>query len=140
MRYLLFLWLIVGLLLMGGSPEIGFQDQMVGLDNSLGGREASTDVWESKTAVFCPDSSITHGLASFNTAVANADFVYEIGTGQDIEDFAYGIVDSSDVDREAGIYSPRNWQMDYPGGGDWDVNKARALWLTYLPFEDSHPL
>jgi len=125
-----------------GSYRGGYYSQV---GSYAGGSAAAS--YDTFTIVFTMDATADHSIAQHNTDVAAADFVYELGTGQDVPTFAYGIVDSATA---IGYDTGNNWHNIVPPprisgssplAHDINIGAYSGLsgLLVYIPVEDYIP-
>lgn len=138
--------------LFGGSDEPvsgSYRGGYYGGAGSVSGTVPAT--WDTLVYLFTMDATPNSYFKDHNDLVASADFVYELGTGKDIEEFAWARIDSAAPDGIIGSgVTARFHQLDAmkkttSGEGisaldvSWPVGANRSGHLMYIPFEDFIP-
>jgi hypothetical protein len=124
-------------LLMGSdTPDVGFDEfQKQGFDNQLGmigGLGVSG--WDTISVVFTPDSALDHAFSAYDSAVANADFVYELGTDVD---YAYATLNQAN---ENGVGSVNGAAVYADTDQSWDLVEAdKDFNILYVDFASVLP-
>jgi len=154
MRRIVYTAMLVSALLLfvvAAGPKTGLSPTMqlrTGLSNDLASSMGGTYPadFDTVTIVFTMDETADHSIAQHNTDVAAADFVYELGTGLDVPEFSYSVIDSA---VPAGYDPANNWFNiqppprllgSNPQAHDIGFNySAQSAILMYIPFEDYIP-